>query len=195
MRAKSTETPAGRVDRRVRKTKRQLSEALLQLILEKGYEHVTVEDILRRADVGRSTFYTHYESKDMLLVDGPRNLGFTLFSEAADSQRHPMSFYALFEHVGQHRALAKAMLGKASGGLMMEAFRAQVATAIRNFYQAPKRARAHEGRSFHYLTEAASSAVGSLIGTWVDRDFETAVDEVSSFCQQAVEGMLGQRRA
>ena len=55
-------------DRRVRKTRQLLREALMELTLERGYDHVTIQDILDRADVGRSTFYAHYHDKDDLLV-------------------------------------------------------------------------------------------------------------------------------
>src|SRR6266511_3052594 len=55
-------------DRRVRRTRRTLHEALIALILERGYERVTVQDILDRADVGRSTFYAHYRDKEALLL-------------------------------------------------------------------------------------------------------------------------------
>jgi transposase-like protein len=54
-------------DRRVQRSKRALREALVQLMIEKGYEETTVADIAERADVGRSTFYTHYADKEDLL--------------------------------------------------------------------------------------------------------------------------------
>src|SRR5579871_6195119 len=54
-------------DRRVQKTRQALQEALIALILEKGYDNVIVRDILDRANVGRSTFYAHYQDKDDLL--------------------------------------------------------------------------------------------------------------------------------
>ena len=57
-------------DRRVRRTRQRLKEALLELIAGQPYESITVEDITRRADVGRSTFYSHYTSKDELLFTG-----------------------------------------------------------------------------------------------------------------------------
>src|SRR6202012_5392571 len=58
------------MDRRVRRTRDLLHRALLDLIAEKGYPHITVQDILDRADVGRSTFYTHYRDKEDLLRSG-----------------------------------------------------------------------------------------------------------------------------
>src|SRR5690242_10979296 len=57
-----------RTDRRVNRTRRALKDALTDLILEKGYERVTVGDVLERADVGRSTFYAHFVDKDDLLM-------------------------------------------------------------------------------------------------------------------------------
>lgn len=58
-----------KMDRRVQRTRELLRRALLQLINEKGYDAVTIQDITDRANVGRSTFYLHYQSKDDLLVD------------------------------------------------------------------------------------------------------------------------------
>ena len=47
----------------LRRTRQLLREALVELILEKGYDAVTVQDVLDRADVGRSTFYAHYREQ------------------------------------------------------------------------------------------------------------------------------------
>ncbi|WP_067828768.1 TetR/AcrR family transcriptional regulator [Nocardia inohanensis] len=54
-------------DRRVRRTRRALRDALVSLSVERGYANVTVEDITERADLGRATFYTHFADKDALL--------------------------------------------------------------------------------------------------------------------------------
>src|SRR5262244_2336456 len=57
-------------DRRVQKTKSLLHEALGSLIREKPYDGIVVQEILDRANVGRSTFYMHFSDKDDLLVSG-----------------------------------------------------------------------------------------------------------------------------
>src|SRR5205807_7538962 len=54
-------------DRRRSRTRRSLSQALIELILEKHYDEITVQDVIDRADVGRSTFYAHYRDKEDLL--------------------------------------------------------------------------------------------------------------------------------
>ena len=56
-------------DRRVQRTRKALRSALLELIKEKGYDSVSVEEITQRANLGRATFYLHYKDKEDLLVD------------------------------------------------------------------------------------------------------------------------------
>lgn len=56
------------LDRRVVRTRRALQNALIQLILEQGYDNVTIEEITERADLGRTTFYLHFNDKEDLLM-------------------------------------------------------------------------------------------------------------------------------
>src|SRR5205807_4575943 len=55
-------------DRRVQRTRQLLQDALISLMIEKGYEATTVQDIIDRANVGRATFYAHFADKETLLV-------------------------------------------------------------------------------------------------------------------------------
>jgi AcrR family transcriptional regulator len=61
-------------DRRVRKTRRLLRDALVSLIHEKDYDAIAVREILNRANVGRSAFYAHFEDKHALLGSGIRHM-------------------------------------------------------------------------------------------------------------------------
>jgi len=55
-------------DRRSLRTRQALGDALVELMMEKGYEAISVKDIIERANVGRSTFYSHYADKEELFV-------------------------------------------------------------------------------------------------------------------------------
>lgn len=57
---------AQNVDRRIRRTQEAIRQALIELILEKHYDTISVQDIIDRADVGRSTFYLHFRDKEDL---------------------------------------------------------------------------------------------------------------------------------
>ena len=67
--------PRRKPDERARRTCQRLGEALLKLILEKPYEDVTVQEVLDRASVGRSTFYLHYRDKNDLLLSQLEQFG------------------------------------------------------------------------------------------------------------------------
>ena len=101
-------------DRRVRRTKQRLNDALESLIIDKGYDKITVQDLIDRADVGRSTFYAHYETKHNLLVSGFDQLAAEMDLHIAQDQTDAgsvMPSLALFDHLAEHHHLYKAMLG------------------------------------------------------------------------------------
>jgi AcrR family transcriptional regulator len=100
-------------DRRVRRTRAALREALLDLMSERGYEAVTVQDIIERADVGRSTFYNHYTDKDELLRDGFAGLRGMLTEPGPTGTRRWLRFsLPLLRHVDEQRRLVRALLGR-----------------------------------------------------------------------------------
>jgi AcrR family transcriptional regulator len=55
------------MDRRQRRSRASIMKAFMQLLSEKDYAHITVQEIIDAADVGRTTFYAHFETKDALL--------------------------------------------------------------------------------------------------------------------------------
>ena len=55
-------------DRRIRRTHKLLGEALIALVLEKGYKNITIQDVTERADIGYRTFFRHYDGLDELFI-------------------------------------------------------------------------------------------------------------------------------
>jgi AcrR family transcriptional regulator len=108
-----------RPDRRVGKTRKALKEALTDLILEKGYEGLTVQDVIDRADVGRSTFYAHYIDKDDLLMAILADLEMPGLDPSGWRPNDPAFGWtlALFRHFGSAKRLFKAVAGSQSGAL------------------------------------------------------------------------------
>ncbi|MCB0097425.1 MAG: TetR/AcrR family transcriptional regulator, partial [Caldilineaceae bacterium] len=79
-----SQPPNPKPDRRIQKTRRALQDALLTLIVERRYDKITVQDILDRANVGRSTFYAHYRDKDDLLLGDFAGAMQHMFAEVRD---------------------------------------------------------------------------------------------------------------
>src|SRR5713226_9501314 len=107
----------GEIDRRVARTRRTLHEALIRLIMQKGYDSLTVQEIIDEADIGRATFYAHYHGKEDLLRGGFERLRSELkaarrTAPQGSEQDRPLSFsLAMFEHACTYRDVYRAMLG------------------------------------------------------------------------------------
>src|SRR6476660_8751547 len=99
-----------RPDRRVARSRRALKEALTDLILEEGFEAVTVQDVIDRADVGRSTFYAHFLDKDDLLMAILADLEMPGLDPGSWEPDDPAFGWtlALFRHFGSGKRLFKA---------------------------------------------------------------------------------------
>jgi AcrR family transcriptional regulator len=106
----------GEIDRRVVRTRRALHEALIRLIKRKGYDALTVQEIIDEADIGRATFYAHYRGKDDLLRGGFERLRGELKAARRETRQgerdQPLTFsLAMFEHACAYRDVYRAMLG------------------------------------------------------------------------------------
>jgi AcrR family transcriptional regulator len=104
-------------DRRIQRTRQLLQTALLSLILEKGYEAVTVQDIIDRANVGRATFYAHFQDKEALFISEFDSLR-AQFEEQLLGQAggNPWELILLmFRHAQTNAPLYKALTGKERG--------------------------------------------------------------------------------
>ena len=108
-----------RPDRRVARSRRALKEALTDLILEHGYEAVTVQDVIDRADVGRSTFYAHFLDKDDLLMAILADLEMPAPDSASWTPDDPAFGWTLelFRHFGSGKRLFEAVASGDSGAL------------------------------------------------------------------------------
>lgn len=111
--------PRTSADRRPQKTRQALSDALIGLMAEKHYDAIVVQEILDRANIGRSTFYLHYRDKDELLVDGLQGLKAHLRNvqqamPVSSTQRYERVIgfsLAMFEHAHGHKKLYRSLVG------------------------------------------------------------------------------------
>lgn len=117
-------------DRRVLRSRRVLADALIALILEKGYDDITIKDITDRADVSHATFYRHYKDKDELLALRLQEVISelkTLMHEStyADAERE-----LLFKHVDENAALYLILLTSYSAFKVRKHVEATIAAMV-----------------------------------------------------------------
>ena len=112
-------------DRRSARTRRLLHQALMQLIVSKDYESITVQDLIDEADIGRSTFYAHYAGKDDLLRQGFEHLRAELGSAASPGGvSEPLAFSAaMFAHAERYKHIYRALVGSRGNGIVLAEIR------------------------------------------------------------------------
>jgi AcrR family transcriptional regulator len=185
-----------RADRRVRRTKQRLKEALLELIAERGYEGLTVADVTERADVGRSTFYTHYGSLEDLLFAGWDAWVLSLAdvlpaeeTEAGDAARMRFSL-PLLRHMRTQKRFVLAVLHGTDVRLRRRITEIVAAVAARELDrmspapaagETPDAALRRKGRA----TALAAAYVG-LAGWWMDAGARLAPEAVDEIFQGLV---------
>jgi AcrR family transcriptional regulator len=111
---------------------------MMSCILEKKYESITVQEILDRADVGRSTFYVHFRDKDELLVSGFGELQSLLKSAQAASAALPGKSYervigfslAMFEHASEYRRVNRALFGSKAEAIVRRQIHSVLASIV-----------------------------------------------------------------
>jgi AcrR family transcriptional regulator len=155
-------------DRRVSRTRRALRQALVDLLPESAYESITVQDIARRADVGRSTFYAHYVDKEDLLVESLRELG----ELVAVDQAEPLGFARpLLEHVAEVRPMFRALLGRCGPTVVQDTFAEMIREVLRNTWGAGI---GREDATVHFV----AAGFVAIARWWVLERPDLGVDEV-----------------
>jgi AcrR family transcriptional regulator len=127
------------IDRRAARTRKALHEALISLILRKGYEALTIQDLIDEADVGRSTFYAHYTGKEdllrgsfetlrKLLTEAQRNTPAKADGAEGESLRFSL---AMFEHACEYRTVYRALIGSRGGAVVGNELRRVLADVVK----------------------------------------------------------------
>ena len=115
-----------KTDRRIQRTKKLLSNALISLILEGDYDAITIQHIADRADLSRATFYLHYADKEDLLSETLEEIYNGIVPEMGALS--PENFYwngappslPAFQHVADNRDLYCVMFRTHTGWKLVD---------------------------------------------------------------------------
>jgi len=116
--------PLSRHERRRQQTRKLLTQAAMQLVLEKGFDALSIQDITDRADLGRGTFYIHFKDKEEVVWTAFRDLFQDLEREAhekLDRRMPQVEYYGLvniFHHAEKNRDLYRVMFGRQGSAML-----------------------------------------------------------------------------
>lgn len=200
---------AKKISRRVDRTRKALREALFDLIREKSYDEITVEEITERANLGRTTFYLHYKDKEDLLLEDFIDLIDQMVSKAVDdrpllrlktrvgnlsSPSDPFSNLNLFrpnliifQNVAKNADLLRIILHNGGAVQIGTRLRETVLKAVQQLALASQ-ARSDIEIRFEIPVEViANFYAGSLIGLiswWLDNDMPFTPEQMTFFSQR-----------
>jgi AcrR family transcriptional regulator len=162
-------------DRRVARTHKALREALHSLILEKDYDSIVVKEILDRANVGRSAFYTHFRDKDELLASSIHEILGSIPSmhpEVGNGRNEKILWFSLpiFEHLHRQRRTGELRLGPRGRailhGHLQRVLADLIAESIRKDLAAKRKAATHVPPDL--LVQHMASTFILVLNWWAD---------------------------
>ena len=177
-------------DRRVRRTRAALLDALLALTAEKGYEAVTVQDLIDRADIGRSTFYAHFTDKSDLLREALAGMRAIIESSAAapvPDRRRPLRFSRrMFHHVRDQQPLIRALLSHPGARPVIGEIERMLLDIAQRELEAFASAQAAVKVPVDLLARGVVASYLATLTWWVANEFRQSPDEMEALFQAMV---------
>ena len=170
------------------RTRRLLHEAMIDLMVEKGYDAITIQDIIDRADVGRSTFYAHFPDKRSLLLSRFEELEVFLAEQqkASRSRTAPgepadrlLGFsLPMFQHVAEHRRTWAAIAGRQAGSIVIRQIEGILERIVERDIGARARRRSASGIPPAVLTQFVVQSMLGLMTWWLDQPDPCSPEEI-----------------
>ncbi len=176
-----------------------LEQAHISLILEKGYDAITIEDICDKANVGRSTFYAHYTSKDDLRRSGLEHLRAQLADQQKATLAKPGDFWppslafslTMFEHARDHLDLYRALVGSRGGAVALGSIRQILSDLVRNELAAAKM-KSLDAVQREFVVQYVVGAYMAVLTWWLDGGAKLPPHRMDAlFRQLATQGIPG----
>src|SRR5262245_43999785 len=160
-------------DRRVRRTKASLHDALIGLAREKPYPSIAVKEILDRANVGRSTFYTHFRDKDNLLESAIHEILGSLQDEprvGSPLERLVAFSLPLLKHIDEHRRAAGPRMKREGRVIMHEHLKGVLTPLITDELATALAGKPGPPTPTDLVARHVASTFVLVLNWWVDRD-------------------------
>lgn len=177
-------------DRRVRKTKKAMADALAALLLEKPLKNISVREISDMADINRGTFYLHY--RDVYdMVEQLQTEIFDKFNEIVDSHELnkktdellPM-ITELFNLLSENAALAKVLIGKNGDAAFVDKLKNVLSEKFFAYIQ--KNFGIKNANKFNYVHNYIISGCIGICSEWLSGGMRETPEEMASFTERLI---------
>ena len=178
-------------DRRVQRTRKMLREALMALILEEGYDEISIQDITEKANLGRATFYLHFRDKDELLLEVMDQLVVIFFEQVPQgiaAQWHledTKSIVKLFDFAAEHHDLYRILTIGRGGITAARQLHSSIAENIKVYLQSEQDQKGTEPEvPIDFIANHLSGALLATIYWWLESDLPYSSEEMAAMFQR-----------
>lgn len=178
------------MDRRQKKTREAIFKAFTELLSNKHYNQITVGEIIGKADVGRATFYSHFETKDFLLKELCEELFCHIFDSAEEgSERHKHIFDCeapssvvlhLLQHLQKNDNNILELLTCENNELFLRYFKADLKILIEKQPRAFENKRGGEVPSDYWINHVSSAFV-ETVKWWLDNGRKESPETIADY--------------
>jgi len=160
-----------------------LSEALVALMLEKRYDTITVQEIIDRANVGRSTFYSHFLDKEDLLQDEVERLVDTLVGhmDQSDSGNHIIPSLELLRHVHDSHALIRALVRGRAIEPVLKTMQAHLSLHVESRLARQMTPGTQPTVPLPVVAQHVAGALLTLFQWWLERDMPEPPEQLNEY--------------
>ena len=177
------------MDRRQRKTREAIFDALVELLSKKDFNSITVGEIIEKADIGRATFYSHFETKEYLLKELCQELFCHIFDSVENSHEHrhifdcesPDSvFLHLFQHLQKNDNNILDLLSCRNNELFLRYFKTNLQRLVKNQlsqFDSPKNKNLPESFRINHI----SSVFVETVLWWVKNGMKESPETITEY--------------
>lgn len=179
-------------DRRTERTRKSILMALSDLLQEKKYSNITIQEIIDRANVGRSTFYAHFDTKDELLTSYIESI-FEMLNkhiagcvEQAGTQTRFIPVAELFEHVKENSRMIRGVMSTESADILIGKIQAYWNKKIEKHLAAQLPQGKEPVIPIAILTNHITSTMLELLKWWLNHNTPYTPQQMDSYFQQLI---------
>ena len=187
------------MDRRQKKTREAIFTAFTELLAEKNYNQISVQEIIDAADIGRTTFYAHFETKDFLLKELCEELFDHIINTAMGLPHGHYHYYCgsetdsvflhLLRHLQENDLNILRLLSSENNEIFLRYFKSNLKKLIVSQY-------AREGNLKNkklpedYLVNHISSSFVETVSWWISRKMKESPETITEYFLATIEPIL-----
>jgi AcrR family transcriptional regulator len=175
-----------KLDRRSQRTYHLVNNALMALLFEKRYDAITVQDILDRADIGRSTFYTHYYDKEDVLESVTEQMlnTFSQQIQQTGTGNELLPSLELFRHTQQMHQYFQVLLKGQSGEMLMKTAQALLSRNIELSLASACAGKRSPSVPLAVMSQYLAGAFLNLLKWWLEAEMPYSPERMDEMFQQ-----------